>query len=196
MVSRKKGGITVIRSSRGYTLIEALVTVSLLLVISVLSAPSFSSFLQRQTLRTENQSALKMFTMARANAMVVEAAETVVCWNDTNGDINIASTGTNYNLAPGDIIVAEGGLVDFGELVTRGRFSSDRNVTFDNDVDNCAGFDSQGRLTGVPTNVLSIVFCKAVGVTEDALRLEVAIGGRASVKRNDDLSGAGPQTCT
>ena len=181
----------------GYTLIEALVTVSIIGVVSVLSAPSISDFLQRQSVRADNQFGLKAFTLARTQAMVIDEAATTVCWNSS--DVNIDMTDgvdTTYTLSPGEVIVAEGPATNFDEILTSGQMMGDNNAIFDSDADDCIGFDSQGRLTGTGGNLLGIVFCRDDGDNKDAMRLEVILGGRVSIKKNANATGWGVQNCT
>ena len=180
----------------GFTLIEALVTVAVLTVIVGLAAPSFSSFLDRQNIRAANQFGMKALTTARTQAMLVDAASSYLCWNLSNGVITVADTDTSYNLEPGQLIVVEGVAGDFNEVITLGEISTGSNVVFDNDADNCIGFDAQGRLTDSSNPaVFGMTFCRKNNDPEDARRIEVNAAGRVTMKLNTDTTGLGVQTC-
>lgn len=183
--------------SKGFTLVEALATLMVVSVIAVLAVPTFSDFLQRQSVRADNQFALKAFTVARSQAIAATATSTVVCWNNTNVNVDMSdsSGGTTHILNPGQILVSEGTFADFGEIITRGNIVGDANVSFDNDADSCISFSAQGRMENSSVSPLSIVFCRALGDSEDSMRLEIAAGGRVSVKNNTDTTGAGVQAC-
>lgn len=182
--------------SRAYTLIEALVTVALIGVIVILAAPSFADFLQRQSVRADNQFALKAFNMARTQAMIIEEGATVVCWNNSGVNTAMSDGTTTFTLSPGELMVVEGTPAAFDDIITTGQVAADANVVFDNDADNCVGFDSQGRLAGSSALTFGMVFCKDAGDTEDAMRLEIIAGGRVAIKLNSDTTGLGSQSCS
>lgn len=194
------GGTIAIKMEKrapGYTLIEAIITVSVVAVITVIVAPGFSDFLRRQSVRADNQFALKAFNMARTQAMVIDDAATVVCWNSSSVNTVMADAdGTSYTLSPGEIIVAEGTLAAFDEIITSGQINGESNSIFDNDADDCVEFTAQGRLLQSTSPTLAIVFCREAGDTEDALRLEVIAGGRVGIKKNSGTSGLGSLACS
>lgn len=182
--------------SRGFTLMEALVTVSVLVVVVGLAAPAFSTFLDRQSVRSDSQFGLKAFSTARTQATVITAASTFVCWNLSDAVAVMADTDTSYNLQPGSIIVAEGTAGDFDQIITSGIIRGETNAVFDNDNDNCVGFNAQGRLTNSSNPaIFAMTFCRDVNDTEDARRLEINAAGRVSIKLNTDTTGVGAQSC-
>ena len=192
-----QGGIIVIKRVRGFTLLEAMVSVTIIAIIATIATPFLSSRIQKQNVRASNQFGLKAFNTARTQAMVVDSASTYVCWNLSDTPITMADADTSYNLLPGAIIVAEGVAGDFDEIITSGVIRGDAGVVFDNDADDCISFDAQGRMVDSTNAALfAMIFCHAEGDVEDARRLEINAGGRVSIKLNTDTTGLGPDTCT
>ncbi|MFT5571900.1 MAG: Tfp pilus assembly protein FimT [Cryomorphaceae bacterium] len=171
-------------------MIELLFTMVVMAVLATLAAPSFSSFSQRQSIRGDNQIALKAFTTARMQAMVNDTASSFVCWNLSAAPVNMSGGGTTHVLSPGDIVVTEGTSGSFGEVILRGDIVADGAAAFSNDADDCIEFDSQGRMTaGTATATpLIVTFCRGVNDIEDSINLSISASGRVSSQLNSVAS--------
>ena len=87
------------QKSRGFTLIELMVTIVVLAIIAVMAAPSFSNILLKQNLKKSTQELANVLVQARAKA-ALERKEITVNLNVTNiADKNVAlkdTTNTDF----------------------------------------------------------------------------------------------------
>ncbi|MEN3979734.1 GspH/FimT family pseudopilin [Acinetobacter sp. CWB-B33] len=76
------------QKNKGFTLIELIVTLSVLAIISMMAAPSFSDLLAKQKLNSATSDLIDTLTLARNQAVLLRTATTV----------NLNSEGANTDL--------------------------------------------------------------------------------------------------
>lgn len=87
-------------NSRGFTLIELMVTIAVLAVITVMAAPSFSDMRTGQNLNRSTQELITALNAARSKAILERRQDIKVHLNTTNTGINTADTATQLNWQP------------------------------------------------------------------------------------------------
>lgn len=92
------------QKSRGFTLIELMVTIVVLAIIAVMAAPSFSNILLKQNLKKSTQELAEVFTKARAKA-AFERRQITVQLNT----VEVADTETQLNWMPNGKAVLKSG---------------------------------------------------------------------------------------
>lgn len=83
------------RTNRGFTLIELMVTIAVLAIIAMMAAPSFSGLILKQNLKKSSQELAEVLTKARAKA-ALERREVTVQLNTSV----VADTETQLNWMP------------------------------------------------------------------------------------------------
>ncbi|MFW2077681.1 Tfp pilus assembly protein FimT/FimU [Acinetobacter sp. ULE_I010] len=76
------------RIKKGFTLIELMVTVSILVIIVMLAAPSFTNLLVKQNLNSNIRTLLATFSDARSQSILLRKDVTVIL-NNTNKNTEI-----------------------------------------------------------------------------------------------------------
>ena len=76
------------RIKQGFTLIELMVTVSILVIIVMLAAPSFTNLLVKQNLNSNIRTLLATFSDARSQSILLRKDVTVIL-NNTNKNTEI-----------------------------------------------------------------------------------------------------------
>lgn len=180
----------------GFTIIELLVTILILGILAAVAAPSFSDFVERKRVEAGTDDIVKTLSAARVEAMTITARSVFVCWNATAANITV---NTNV-ITPGELVVMEG-VAPFPLISSVTLFEGNIVVTDNETVDDCIGFDFQGRMTELDTGaggapVLFFLFCREAGDNTDAMRVEVSPSGRPSKKLNTNATGLlGVQAC-
>lgn len=83
------------RTNRGFTLIELMVTIAVLAIIAMMAAPSFKDLILKQNLKKSSQELAEVLTKARAKA-ALERREVTVQLNTSV----VADTETQLNWMP------------------------------------------------------------------------------------------------
>lgn len=76
------------RIKKGFTLVELMVTVSILVIIVMLAAPSFTNLLVKQNLNSNIRALLATFSDARSQSILLRKDVTVIL-NNTNKNTEI-----------------------------------------------------------------------------------------------------------
>ena len=76
------------RIKKGFTLVELMVTVSILVIIVMLAAPSFTNLLVKQNLNSNIRTLLATFSDARSQSILLRKDVTVIL-NNTNKNTEI-----------------------------------------------------------------------------------------------------------
>lgn len=93
------------RSSRGFTLIELMVTIAVLAIIMVLAAPSFNDFFQRYRLRGAADDVASLLVTARTEAMS-RNRDVAVVFNGSDSAWCVGAVSAADPGAPGQAVTA------------------------------------------------------------------------------------------
>lgn len=75
------------RNSRGFTLVELMVTIAIVAIIAMMAAPSFGQMLLRQKLNNNARNFITALNQAKSQAALLRTT-VAVCPNKTNSDDN------------------------------------------------------------------------------------------------------------
>lgn len=94
MVSRS----TLHHSMRGFTLVELMIVIVIMAILAALAGPSFTSFIQKQRVRSAAYDLAQSFQAARSNAILSRRSVDVrASYPTTNNNWNGTKTGTLFN---------------------------------------------------------------------------------------------------
>ncbi|ONG42179.1 hypothetical protein BKE30_01380 [Alkanindiges hydrocarboniclasticus] len=82
------------QSSRGFTLVELMVTIAVVAILAMIAAPSMSNLIAKQQLNKTTRELAETLTLARSQAALLRQEVTVTLNSDT------ANTDTNYYWKP------------------------------------------------------------------------------------------------
>jgi len=172
------------KKNKGFTLVELLITVSVLAIIISIAMPNFSDFIQRQQVKSRADRLLSIFTGARSEAMV--SGGSVVCWTVAGA----AAAGNGTTIAANTLVSmvddTPTDATDEFTVLTELDYSDGFIANFDGDNgnDGCVAFNAQGRLVNGGASFFTTL-CRATGDYENAIEVGIAISGRSSVKKAD-----------
>jgi Tfp pilus assembly protein FimT len=171
----------------GFTIIELVVSVAFLGVITVLAAPSFAGFLERQRVATQSEVISTMLNTARSES-VARLLNVDVCWNTGAAAVDVRG----YSVGAGQIAVLVG---NPAQSIRDVELSDDGLFIDDNDDNDCVTFLPSGRFDTVSASSGNLVFgvCKSNGDTVDSRGIVLNATGRPSTVNND---GAAVIDCT
>lgn len=154
-----------LRGERGFTLIELVVSISILAVLSGIGAPAFMSMISTQRLKTATFDLYATLTFARSEAI------------KRNSVVTIAPRGGNF---------ANGYDVDTGGLVLRSQIVSS-GVIIDAPVGIALAFNSYGRLTTPGAYQLELSSAQNSGLSKRCLIISPT--GLPSIRVDSDHDG-------
>lgn len=175
----------------GFTLLELLVSVSVVAIILTTAAPSLSQFIQNRQLEQQTSFIANSLSTARSIALS-KAAATSVCWNASNATIKVPGLDNSFDLGVGQMVV-----IDSSEATSDDRIKNQTDflTTGYNFVSNftagaagtaqCVTFDSQGR----STTPGSFAICNAEGQEADSVTIQLSINGRSTQLEGNQVTG-------
>ncbi len=182
------------RVPRGMTLIEVLVGLTLLAIILVLGAPSFSTWLTNSRLRTTTESVLAGLQLAKAEAVARNGRVRFQLVSSLDGECELSDTGANWvvNLDPtNDPAAVEGACDAEASDTVAPRIVQTRPAAESAGSTQVAAsaatlvFNGLGRLTPVPAGDVTIDVsnpsagdCAADGGQITCLRIVVSPAGQ------------------
>jgi type IV fimbrial biogenesis protein FimT len=122
--------------TKGFTLIELMITVAVAAILAMAAAPSFTSLIASQRIRTASFDLMANLTLARSEAIKQNADVTVASASGTNSWANgwtISGTGGTIKTQPlysGLTITAGSGTASSVVYNRSGRVASNASVTF------------------------------------------------------------------
>lgn len=158
------------RSVKGFTLIELMVTIAVLAIIAIIAAPSFGNMLIQQNLKATTYNMRDTLKEARSRAML-NRNETVVCTAISKSSSTVTEDNCGANLT------------DYSTKTTSLKKDSifivnlEKKVTIKSTSDDFFVFSSRGNLDTSKT----IVFCSSVG----SYILSVSIPGSVGITQGD-----------
>jgi len=163
--------------SKGFTLAELMIAVSILALIISFAIPSYSGFVERQQVKNKTKKMLSLFNGARSEAMV--SGGSTICWNDGDNDITV----NGVVIEPGTLVSMVDdtpGVNDAFSILSSYIFEGRFDVRF-NDDDGCIAYSTQGRL--INENPFTVTFCRADDDYINALRVDVVVSGRSTLQQ-------------
>jgi len=169
---------------KGFTIIELMIAVLIIAMISVIAVPNFRDLVERKKIKSNVTKVSQIFIAARSEAVVNSAGRTLVCWNPetTNVDVNDTTIKPNMivymvdednDLTTEQVIYGEAALVADSLTVTDNHETT-LGFIYCRDSLQSDGDDSNDN--------------------DGSFRVEVALSGRAAIKDNSKLNGAGVDT--
>jgi len=167
--------------NKGFTVIELMIAVALLVVIISIAVPSYSDFIERQQIKSKTNRLLTIFTGARSEAMV--SGGSVICWTPAGAKANGKEVVVSANTLVSMVDDTPDDATDKFSVLSEFDYSGRLTVNFSGDdgSDGCVAFSAQGRLLNGGNSFLTTL-CRASGDYDNAQVVEIAISGRSSVQ--------------
>lgn len=177
MFAARRPQLARLSPTRGLTLIELIVTITLLAILVTLSIPSFTGWIRNSQIRTVAESLQTGVRTAQAES--VRRNRQVVMWF-TNGNPSAGGTpiagGKNWGLQT----VAQFG--ETAEYITGGKFADiASSVAIDNDMTaNAICFNSSGRLVANASPGIASAACPVPASPATAASFNITLTGADS----------------
>ncbi len=183
-------------SSRGFTLIELMVTIAVLAILMAIATPSFTDFFQRYRLRGAADDVATLLAVARSDA-VARNRNVAVVFSGTGGAWCVGAEAAAEPAAPGDLVTTAptcncSGDCTVGDRVMESRGADYNGVTV-TAVPAALVFDRL-RGTAEPLGVRTMTFQSPNGVYSLAVNVSALGRGRLCVPAGSPAM-AGFQTC-
>lgn len=164
------------RKNKGLSLIELLITVSVMGILIAVSMPSFRDTLESMNANTQMKTLLSTLNLARAEA-IKRGRNVSICASDDGADCDADSWSDGWMVfvdANGDAD-GDSGSVDAGDEIIRvfESIGANSTLTFTTDL---YQFNSMGF--GAAAAVQTFLICPGSGIAANARSLEVAVSGR------------------
>lgn len=159
--------------TRGFTLIELMVTISIVAILVTVAVPNFQQIVVSNRMATQANDILAVLTFARSEAIKI-GANVAVCTSGTN-TCPAQATGT-ATWAAGWIVRDATGTVLQRRQALSGASVLDGNW-------NSVTYNANGRLGGTPAPAATVTFtlCPPPPAQVQGRSVQVALTGRASV---------------
>lgn len=189
---------------QGVTLIELMITLTVMAIAFGLGVPAFSTWIQNSQIRTAAESMQSGMQLARAEGLRSNATVRFQLTTTTDANCALSSSGTNWvisvNDATGKCDVTDATVDPF---MTRFKASAEgtKNVTVAA-TQSSISFNGLGRVTPAPTSAITIDLknpaggtCVAAGGNMRCLQLQV--GGAGQVRMCDPAvtAASDPRKC-
>lgn len=164
------------RNQAGFTMIELLVTVSIVGILAALSLPSFLNTVESMTTNSQAKTLLTTLNLARSEA-IRRGANIGICATDDGADCAADEWASGWMVFQDNNDDADGlaGSVDAGDEIIRvyENLAGNNTMTFTVDL---FEYDSQGfNATGA---LQTILICPASNNAENARSIEISAAGR------------------
>lgn len=178
------------RQEKGFTLIEALIAMALLILLITLGAPSYATWIRNNQIRTAAESILNGLQLARSEAIKRNSLVRFQLVSDLTNGCTISSTGTNWIVSvdsAASSCAATGSDTVAPRIIQKrssqeGSASTSVSATLTGGSSASVVFDSFGRVqTSSLASSISSINISITGATAGAyrdLRIAIAPGGR------------------
>jgi prepilin-type N-terminal cleavage/methylation domain-containing protein len=170
-------------ASAGFSILELVISMSVMLVLAAIAAPNVNQTLHIYTL---NSSAMKVANQLKSarfqaisrnlstNCVVEVTTDGYRIWTDTNGNGTYDATETTTLVSPGVTLVTAGAVATSGNLAgaigvtgVNTLSGSSSNVTIP--------FDSRGAVTGGALNAVNVFYVEDINRPQDGYRAVVLL---------------------
>ncbi|ENV12153.1 hypothetical protein F965_02716 [Acinetobacter schindleri NIPH 900] len=158
----------IVQKNKGFTLIELMVTITVMAIVASIAAPSFENLLIKQNLKTTAYNIRDTLKEARSRA-ILNRNETVLC------------TSINKSASAVTESVCGAHLTNYSSMTNSLKNTSvfivnvEKKITLNNTSDDSFVFSSRGNLNGTKT----ITLCSSVG----SYILSVSIPGTVDISQ-------------
>ena len=179
-----------LKTSRGFSLIELMVGMAIFGILLALAAPSFSSWIRNAKIRTTAESMLNGLQLARAEAVKRNSTVRFQLTDKTDDTCALDTAGPNWVVSMDDVTTADDKCNTPASDTTPPRIIQLRNgaESSDNTTALLSGqtsfaFSGMGRLISTPASIVvsnstSGLECIADGGTVRCLQVVVTAGGQ------------------
>ena len=162
-------------SNLGFTLIEAMIAISVMVILIFTGVPSFIQFIRDSSAVTQSNSMVSAINLARTEAVRRGSVVRLTASSDSNGVLSWNNGWIVWVDSNEDYIASEDEVVKYFPAVTAGaNFSSQSNEVV---------FNSQGELDGV--NLYTITFTPEGCRDNEQRVITISNTGRPSTNRAD-----------
>jgi len=185
-----------IKNNKGFSVIELMVTVSILAVLVAVASPSLSNLVEKRRVSAQSGIISSAFSVARSEALS-QLRNISVCWNNeganiTNDGVSIAPRSMVVYLPSVDAVTEINGDGDEVELspeipsrvIKNIEYAGPQIVVVDNVDNNCVTYDTQGRV--ITTGAIVMGVCKDENDSSDSEAVTITLAGRSLVQSNED----------
>jgi len=156
------------QNQQGFTILEVMVTVSILAFVVALAVPNFSNLIVRQSINAQAATIASTMSAARTNA--ISAGGTArACWNSGT----VTATIGGQTIPAGHMIVVD----TAGDVIKQIQYRNDGYYSDVEPAGTCIDFDDQGR-SGAGGDILFGV-CREEDNIADSKIVRVSRMGRA-----------------
>lgn len=187
LIGAKRPLVCPLLNSKGFTLVELIITLVIAAILLTIAAPNMSSFIQRDRLVTQANELIADLSLARSEAIKRSARVGVCKTNDPGVDPPVCNTTGGDPWTNGRVVWVDAnndGVVDAGEAVLRRTQALDGNTGSGNRLFGFTGAENLVAFNGLGMAIAGgngqLVFCDNRG-PGNGLAVGIGVTGRTTI---------------